>query len=84
MVIDLSRMDRILAVDDVSQTVTAQAAVKGGFLEAALATRGLDYIHPVPFADPRRVPPPRELGASKHFNDLTRIVIEYESFLRQG
>jgi alkyldihydroxyacetonephosphate synthase len=45
VVIDLSRMDRILAVDDVSQTVTAQAAVKGGFLEAALATRGLTSGH---------------------------------------
>jgi alkyldihydroxyacetonephosphate synthase len=45
VVIDLSRMDRILAVDDVSQTVTVQAAVKGGFLEAALATRGLTTGH---------------------------------------
>jgi len=48
----------------------------------ALATRGLDSIHPVPFADPREVPLPRELGASKHFNDLARIVIAYELSLR--
>jgi alkyldihydroxyacetonephosphate synthase len=45
VVIDLSRMDRILSVDDVSQTVTVQAAVKGGSLEAALAGRGLTTGH---------------------------------------
>lgn len=44
----------------------------------ALKERGLDYIHPVPFADPRDVPPPPELSAWKHFNDLARIVLEYE------
>jgi len=41
VVIDLSRMDRILAVDDVSQTVAVQAAVKGASLQATLATKGL-------------------------------------------
>jgi hypothetical protein len=43
----------------------------------ALASRGLDYIHPVPLADPRVVPPPHELS-SKHFSDLSFIVREYE------
>jgi hypothetical protein len=35
----------------------------------ALAQRGIGYIHPVPLADPREVPPPTEL-ASRHFNDV--------------
>jgi hypothetical protein len=35
----------------------------------ALQEKGLQYIHPVPLADPREAPPPPEL-ASKHFNDL--------------
>jgi TIR domain len=43
----------------------------------ALAARGLNYIHPVPLADPRDVPPPKELS-SLNFNDPTRIVIDYE------
>ncbi len=44
----------------------------------ALEKRGINYIRPVPFADPRDVPPPPELSASQHFNDLLRIVYEYE------
>jgi hypothetical protein len=43
----------------------------------ALGTRGLDYIHPVPLVDPRKVPPPSELQG-KHFFDPTFIVREYE------
>lgn len=35
----------------------------------ALRERGLDYIHPIPLADPVVAPPPKEL-ASYHFNDL--------------
>jgi len=34
----------------------------------ALATRGLDFIDPVPLASPEHVPPPAELAA-RHFND---------------
>lgn len=34
----------------------------------ALDRRGIDFIDPVPLADPKVVPPPPEL-ASKHFND---------------
>lgn len=49
---------------------------------AALAAKGLDYIHPVPLAHPREVPPPPELG-SKHFNDLSQIVIAYEELWQQ-
>ena len=43
----------------------------------ALGTRGLDYIHPVPLVDPRKVPPPSELQG-KHFLDPTFIAREYE------
>jgi hypothetical protein len=43
----------------------------------ALASRGLDYIHPVPLADPREVPPPDELR-SKQFSSVSFIVREYE------
>src|SRR2546429_6472727 len=40
VVVDLSRMDRILAVDGASQTVTGQAGGEGGLLEATPVTRG--------------------------------------------
>ncbi len=43
----------------------------------ALASRGLDYIHPVPLADPRVVRPPDELR-SKHFSGVSFIMREYE------
>jgi hypothetical protein len=43
----------------------------------ALAARGLDYIHPVPLADPRVVAPPEELR-SKHFSSTSFLVREYE------
>jgi hypothetical protein len=43
----------------------------------ALSARGLDYIHPVPLADPRVVPPPDELR-SKLFSGVSFIVREYE------
>ena len=45
VVVDLSRMNRILGVDEVSQTVTAQAGVKGVELEAALARHRLTTGH---------------------------------------
>src|SRR5262249_35359389 len=49
----------------------------------AYQARGLDYIHPVSLVDPRAVPPPKEL-ASRHFEDLTRIVYEYERLWNWG
>jgi alkyldihydroxyacetonephosphate synthase len=45
IVLDLSRMNRVLDVDDVSQVVRAQAGVRGGDLEAAAGTRGLTTGH---------------------------------------
>jgi hypothetical protein len=47
----------------------------------ALAARGLDYIHPVPLADPRIVPPPEELH-SRHFSGTWFILREYEKRMR--
>jgi uncharacterized protein YdcH (DUF465 family) len=41
----------------------------------ALKERGADYIHPIPLADPREVPPPPEL-ATKHFNDVILACLE--------
>ena len=45
VVLDLSRMDRIGAVDAVSQTVEVQAGVRGDRLEEELATHGLTTGH---------------------------------------
>ncbi len=45
VILDLSRMDQIGDVDLVSQTVTAQAGVRGDRLEAALAANGLTTGH---------------------------------------
>lgn len=43
--------------------------------------KGLDFIDPVPLVDPRKVPSPKELAETKHFNDWTRAYIEYEKSL---
>jgi hypothetical protein len=48
----------------------------------ALNARDCDYIHPVPLADPRIVQPPAELKGCAHFEDVTRIVAEYEKAFR--
>ena len=45
VVLDLSRMDRIGAVDALSQTVEVQAGVRGDRLETALAAHGLTTGH---------------------------------------
>jgi hypothetical protein len=37
----------------------------------ALARRGLNFIDPIPLASPERVPPPRELAGTLHFDDWT-------------
>jgi hypothetical protein len=43
-----------------------------------LKQHGIDFVDPVPLVDPRRVPPPAELAAEKHFNDWTLAFLEYE------
>ena len=35
----------------------------------SLTQKGIDSIQPFPLADPRRVPPPAELGKTLHFDD---------------
>jgi alkyldihydroxyacetonephosphate synthase len=45
LVMDLTRMGRVLDVDDVSQTVTAQAGTRGRDLERVLGRRGLTTGH---------------------------------------
>jgi hypothetical protein len=39
---------------------------------------GIDFVDPIPLIDPRKVPPPSELAAEKHFNDWTLAYLEYE------
>jgi len=43
-----------------------------------LERKGIDFIDPVPLVDPRKVPPPRELGEHKHFDDWVLKYIEAE------
>jgi alkyldihydroxyacetonephosphate synthase len=45
VVVDLSRMDRVLAVDAGSRTVQAQAGIRGDALEAAVEAEGLTTGH---------------------------------------
>ena len=45
IVVDTSRLDRVLDVDQISQVVRAQAGVRGAALEAALAPHGLTAGH---------------------------------------
>ncbi len=45
VVLDLSRMDRVVEVDAVSRTVEVQAGIRGDVLEAALAAAGLTTGH---------------------------------------
>jgi alkyldihydroxyacetonephosphate synthase len=45
VVLDLSRMSRILEIDDESQTVRAEAGIRGDPLERALSERGLTLGH---------------------------------------
>ena len=45
IILDLKRLDRILAIDEASLTVTAQAGVNGSHLEWALNERGLTLPH---------------------------------------
>jgi len=44
----------------------------------ALEKRGCRYIQPVPLVDPAKVRPPAELANCTHFEDVARIVIEYQ------
>jgi hypothetical protein len=43
-----------------------------------MKNKGIDFIDPIPLVDPRKVPPPPELAAKKHFNDWTLVYDEWE------
>ncbi|HEY1932286.1 MAG TPA: TIR domain-containing protein [Acetobacteraceae bacterium] len=43
-----------------------------------LQTRGLEFIDPVPLADPRHAKPPPELAGDKHFNDWVLFYERHE------
>ena len=45
IVVDLKRLDRIVAIDETSLSVTAQAGINGAVLEWALVDRGLTLPH---------------------------------------
>jgi hypothetical protein len=47
----------------------------------ALERRGIEFIDPVPLADPDEVPPPAELGVELHFDDW---LLAYRSRCRRS
>jgi hypothetical protein len=79
---------RQIAQCDVFYLFWSAAAKQSTWVEkewrTAIAVRGMDYIHPVPLIDPRLVPPPDELAAVLHFNDMYRIVVDYEQRFTNG
>jgi hypothetical protein len=44
-----------------------------------LEQHGIGFVDPLPLVDPRKVPPPPELGDVKHFGDWTLAYREYEN-----
>jgi serine/threonine protein kinase len=66
-------LERELATRDVFYLFWSEHARASEWVErewrAALKVRGIDYIDPVPLADPKAVPPPPELAGALHFND---------------
>jgi hypothetical protein len=68
--------------NDIFVLFWSDAASKSAWVEkewrCALDCKGIDAIYPVPFSDPRDVPPPQELASVKHFNDLSFFIYEYE------
>lgn len=66
------KIESIIPENDVFYLFWSKAAKESSFVEKewkfALASKGIDFIDPVPLISPERVPPPEEL-AKKHFND---------------
>jgi hypothetical protein len=62
-----------LRTRDVFYLFWSRAAMESAWVEkewrCALATRGIDFIDPVPLVSPDRVPPPPELVGELHFDD---------------
>jgi hypothetical protein len=66
------QLGRVIPVHDVFYLFWSQHAMVSRWVDlewrCALATRGLEFIDPVPLVTPDVAPPPPEL-AGKHFND---------------
>jgi hypothetical protein len=75
-------LEQQLAQCDLFCLFWSEAASTSAWVEkewrTAMALHGVDYIHPVPLIDPRVVPPPDELAAVMHFNDIYRVMVDYE------
>jgi hypothetical protein len=80
-----SKLFRQIDLSDVLYLFWSRHARKSKWVERewryGLEKKGLDFIDPVPLADPRKVPPPPELADTKHFDDWTRVYIDYENSL---
>jgi len=50
----------------------------------ALELKGCKYIYPVPLCDPQSVPPPSELRDCLHFDDISRIVLDYQKLFKRN
>lgn len=81
-----SRLQKEIPNQDLFCLFWSQAASKSEWVtkewQAALSSRGCDFIQPIPLCDPRDVPPPSDLRRCAHFEDLNRIAIAYESIWR--
>ena len=77
-----TRLRREVPAHDLFCLFWSAAASRSNWVEkewqCALEKKGVEYIHPVPFEDPRDVPPPPELGKCKHFEDMIGLAVRYE------
>lgn len=78
----LAELEKNIATREVFYLFWSPQAAASEWVEKewrlALEMRGLDYICPVPLAEPEKVPPPSEL-AELHFNDAWLSYIEHHS-----
>lgn len=67
---------------------SSQAASRSQWVEKewqlAIKAKGCKFIQPIPLCDPRDAPPPDPLRDCLHFEDLTRIALEYERLWRNS
>ena len=49
-----------------------------------MENKGIDFIDPVPLADPRKVPPPSELASHKHFNCPSSEILRHRAAQIKG
>ena len=71
-----------IEASDVLYLFWSRHAMKSPWVEQewrhGLACKGIEFIMPMPLADPRKVPPPKELRNQIHFDDWTHRYLEYE------